>query len=92
VIATATTRSADRVRSAGADEVIDHTSHSAADAVTEPVDVLLNLARIAPEDLVALAALVKDGGVGVNTVPTIDTPADEARDVRAVGVYVRSDT
>jgi len=59
--------------------------------VAEPVDVLLNLARIAPEELVALAALVKDGGVVVNTVPTIDTPADEARGVRAVGVFVRSD-
>ena len=53
--------------------------------------MLLNLARIAPEELVALAALVKDGGVVVNTVPTIDTPADEERGVRAVGVFVRSD-
>ena len=91
VIATASARSAERVRSAGADEVIDHTNNSVGDAVAEPVDVLLNLARIAPEKLVALAALVKDGGVVVNTVPTIDTPADEARGVRAVGVFVRSD-
>jgi NADPH:quinone reductase-like Zn-dependent oxidoreductase len=91
VIATASARSAERARSAGADEVIDHTNNSVADAVAEPVDVLLNLARIAPEELVALAALVKDGGVVVNTVPTIETPADEARGVRAVGVFVRSD-
>ena len=91
VIATISARSAERARSAGADEVIDHTNNSVADAVAEPVDVLLNLARIAPEELVALAALVKDGGVVVNTVPTIDTPADEARGVRAVGVFVRSD-
>jgi len=91
VIATASARSAERARSAGADEVIDHTNNSVPDAVAEPVDVLLNLARIAPEELVALAALVKDGGVVVNTVPTIDTPADEARGVRAVGVFVRSD-
>ena len=91
VIATASGRSAERARSAGADEVIDHTNNSVADAVAEQVDVLLNLARIAPEELVALAALVKDGGVVVNTVPTIDTPADEARGVRAVGVFVRSD-
>jgi NADPH:quinone reductase-like Zn-dependent oxidoreductase len=61
------------------------------DAVTEPVDVFLNLARIAPEELTALAALVADGGVVVNTVPTIETPADEAQRVRAVGVFVRSD-
>ena len=91
VIATASARSAERVRSAGADEVIDHTSISVADAVTEPVDVLLNLARIAPEEFTALAALVRDGGVVVNTVPTIDTPVDDARRVRAVGVFVRSD-
>jgi NADPH:quinone reductase-like Zn-dependent oxidoreductase len=91
VIATASARSAERVQSAGADEVIDHTNNSVAHAVTEPVDVLLNLARIAPEELGALAALVKDGGVVVNTVPTIETPSDEARGVRAVGVFVRSD-
>jgi NADPH:quinone reductase-like Zn-dependent oxidoreductase len=87
VIATATARSAERARSAGADEVIEHNSNT----VGEPVDVLLNLARIAPEELIALTALVKDDGVVVNTVPTIETPADEGRGVRAVGVFVRSD-
>ena len=91
VIATASPRSADRVRSAGADEVIDHTNDPVVDAVAEPVDVLLNLARISTEDLAALAALVKPGGVVVNTVPTIETPADEERGVRAIGVFVRSD-
>jgi NADPH:quinone reductase-like Zn-dependent oxidoreductase len=91
VIATASPRSGERVRSAGADEVIDHTTTAIADAVAEPVDVLLNLARIAPEELVALVALVKPGGVVVNTIPTIPTPGDEARGVRAVGVFVRSD-
>ncbi|MDO8189110.1 NADP-dependent oxidoreductase [Conexibacter sp. JD483] len=92
VIATASPRSSARVRAAGADEVIDHTSSAV--TVAEPVDVLLNLARIAPEQLealAALAALVRDGGVVVNTVPTIPTPADEQRGVRAVGVFVRSD-
>jgi NADPH:quinone reductase-like Zn-dependent oxidoreductase len=91
VIATASPRSAERVGSAGADEVIDHTTTAIGDAVAEPVDVLLNLARIAPEELVALVALVKPGGVVVNTIPTIPTPGDEARDVRAIGVFVRSD-
>jgi NADPH:quinone reductase-like Zn-dependent oxidoreductase len=71
--------------------VIDHTSTRVGDAVTEPVDVLLNLARIAPDELTALVALVRDGGGVVNTVPTIETPGDEARSVRAVGVFVRSD-
>jgi NADPH:quinone reductase-like Zn-dependent oxidoreductase len=89
VIATASPRSAPRVQAAGADEILDHTVSEV--TVAEPVDVLLNLARIAPEDLVALVALVAPGGAVVNTVPTIDTPADERRAVRAVGVFVRSD-
>jgi NADPH:quinone reductase-like Zn-dependent oxidoreductase len=89
VIATASPRSAERVRSAGADEVIDHTAAEV--TVAEPVDVLLNLARIAPEELVALVALVASGGVVANTVPTIPTPGDEERGVRGVGVFVRSD-
>ena len=38
--------------------------------MAEPIDVLLNLARVAPDELVALAALVRPGGVVVNTVPT----------------------
>src|SRR4051794_21547302 len=91
VIATASARSSARVFSAGADEVIDHTTTAVREAVAEPVDVLLNLAPIAPEELEALVALVKPGGVVVNTIPTIPTPSDEARDVRAVGVFVRSD-
>jgi NADPH:quinone reductase-like Zn-dependent oxidoreductase len=91
VIATASPHSSERVRSAGADEVIDHTKNSVTDAVTEPVDVLLNLAPIAPEELGALGALVGHGGVVVNTVPTIPAPADEESGVRAVGVFVRSD-
>jgi NADPH:quinone reductase-like Zn-dependent oxidoreductase len=90
VIATASPRSIERVRSAGADEVIDHTTAEV--TVTEPVDVLLNLARVAPEQLAALVAQVRPGGVVVNTVPTIPTPADQERGVRGVGLFVRSDT
>jgi NADPH:quinone reductase-like Zn-dependent oxidoreductase len=89
VIATASPRSADRVRSAGADEVIDHTSAEV--TVSEPVDVLLNLARIDPEQLAGLVALVRPGGVVVNTVPALPTTGDDARGVRAVGFFVRSD-
>ena len=89
VIATASPRSKERVRSAGADEVIDYTTAEV--TVAEPVDILLNLARITPDDLVALVALVRSDGVVVNTVPTIPTPGDEKRGVRAVSVFVRSD-
>jgi NADPH:quinone reductase-like Zn-dependent oxidoreductase len=89
VIATASPRSIARVRSAGAHELIDRTTSEV--TLTEPVDVLLNLARITPEELATLAADVKSGGVVVNSVPTIPTPAEEERGVRAVGVFVRSD-
>ena len=89
VIAIASARSIDRVKAAGADEIIDHTA--ARVTVSEPVDVLLNLARISPEELDALAAHVNDGGAVVNSVPMIPTPSDEARSVRGIGVFVRSD-
>ena len=89
VIATASPDSIERVKSAGADEIIDYTTADV--TVDEPIDVLLNLARISAEQLVDLAALVRPGGVVVNTVPTIPTPADENRGLRAVGVFVRSD-
>ncbi|MEU9841918.1 NADP-dependent oxidoreductase [Actinomadura sp. NPDC048032] len=91
VIATASPRSAEHVRAAGADEVVDHTATRVSAAVTEPVDVLLNLAPIDPEEFAALAGLVRDGGVVVGTTVWMPAPADERRGVRAVDVYVRSD-
>lgn len=91
VIAVGSPRSSAALRSAGADEVVDHTTTDVTDAVTEPVDVLLNLASISPAELGALVGLVREGGVVVNTVPGTPAPADEARGVRAVDVFVRND-
>lgn len=91
VVATASPRSAERLRALGADEVVDHTTTDATTAVTEPVDVLLNLASVTAERMAALTGLVRDGGVVVNTVPGTPSAGDEARGVRAVGVFVRSD-
>lgn len=91
VIATGSPRSRERVAARGADEVIDHTTTDVAAAVAEPVDVVLNLAPIGPAEFAALAGLVRDGGVVVSTTVWMPAPADEARGVRAVDVYVRSD-
>ncbi|MEU7478309.1 NADP-dependent oxidoreductase [Lentzea sp. NPDC042327] len=91
VIATASPRSAEAVRTAGADEVVDHTATSVTAAVTEPVDLVLNLAPVAPEELAALVTLVRPGGVVVNTTVWMPAPSDEARDVRGIDLYVRSD-
>lgn len=75
----------------GADEVIDHTVTPVTEAVTEPVDVLLNLAPIEPAEFAALAGLVRDGGVVVSTTVWMPAPGDDERGVRAVDMYVRSD-
>jgi len=91
VVATASPRSAEQVRSAGADEVVDHTTTDVVAAVTEPVDVLLNLAPITPEEFARLAGLVRDGGVVVSTTVWMPAPTDEARGVRGIDLYVRSD-
>ncbi|GAA1770996.1 NADP-dependent oxidoreductase [Nonomuraea sp. AD125B] len=91
VIATASRRSAERVKAAGADEVIDHTTTDVTEAVTEPVDLVLNLAPVAPERLAALVTLVRDGGALVNTTVWMPAPSDEERSVRGIDLFVRSD-
>jgi NADPH:quinone reductase-like Zn-dependent oxidoreductase len=89
VIATASPRSSDRVRRAGADQIIDRTSTSVPSAVDEPVDILLNLAPVAPAELSALARLVRGDGLVLSTVPTA-VPQD-AGAVRSLAVFVRGD-
>jgi NADPH:quinone reductase-like Zn-dependent oxidoreductase len=91
VVATVSPRSREQITTAGADQIIDYTTTDVTAAVTEPVDVLLNLAPIAPEQFVALVALVRDGGHVVSTTAWMETPADEARNVAAATVFVRSD-
>jgi NADPH:quinone reductase-like Zn-dependent oxidoreductase len=91
VIATGSLSNEQHLLELGADEVIDHTTTDATSAVTEPLDVLLNLAPITPEQLSALAALVGAGGVVVNTTVWMPAPSDEARGVRGIDLYVRSD-
>ncbi|WP_138760518.1 NADP-dependent oxidoreductase [Modestobacter altitudinis] len=91
VIATASPRSSDRVTADGADEVIDHTTTDVLAAVTEPVDVVLNLAPVDPAQLAALVDLVRPGGVVVNTTVWMPAPSDESRGVRGIDLFVRSD-
>jgi NADPH:quinone reductase-like Zn-dependent oxidoreductase len=91
VIATASPRSRDSVTAAGADEVIEHTSSTVLDSVTEPIDVLLNLAPISPDEFAALVPLVRDGGIVVATTAWMDTPGDDSRGVRTAGVFLRAD-
>ena len=91
VIATASPRTTDQVTAQGADEVIDHTSTDVVAAVSEPVDVLLNLAPIDPDTFASLVGVVVDGGVVVSTTVWMPTPGDEARKVRGIDLYLNSD-
>jgi NADPH:quinone reductase-like Zn-dependent oxidoreductase len=88
VIATASPRSVDAVRAAGADQIIDHTNSDLLDALDAQVDVLLNLAPIEPEQFADYVAAVRDGGVVVSTTAFMPTPDDKSRDVRAATVFV----
>ena len=91
VVATASPRSTDAVRAAGADQVVDHTETDLLSAVHGQVDVLLNLAPIEPEQFAAYVALVRDGGAVVSTTAFMATPGDDSRGVRAATVFVRPD-
>ncbi|MFB9836327.1 NADP-dependent oxidoreductase [Actinoallomurus acaciae] len=90
VTATAGPRSIDRLRSYGADRIIDHTATPLPQAVAgRHFDAVLNLVTTDPRETAALVDLVADGGAFVST--TTPGPEDPGRGVRTVRVYARSD-
>lgn len=89
VIATASPRSTDSVRAAGADQIVDYASTTVFEAVTEPVDVVLNLVSVSEDGAAALVGLVRPGGVLVTTTGPV--AGDPERDVRTAWNQLRSD-
>jgi NADPH:quinone reductase-like Zn-dependent oxidoreductase len=90
VTATASARSLDRLRSYGADRVVDYTATPVLQAVAgQQFDVVLNLVRTSPEETAQLVGPVADGGAFVST--TTPGPEDAGRGVRTVRVFARSD-
>ncbi|MFF5259715.1 NADP-dependent oxidoreductase [Actinomadura viridis] len=95
VTAIAGTRSLERVRSYGADRIIDYTAGPVLEALEgQRFDVVLNLvldlAPTAGEETARLVdRLVADGGVFVST--TTPGPQEAGRGVRTVRVFARSD-
>jgi NADPH:quinone reductase-like Zn-dependent oxidoreductase len=90
VTATASPRSAGRVRSYGAERIVDYTATPLPQAVgAQRFDVVLNLVRTSPEETAALTDLVADGGAFVST--TTPGPEDAGRGIRMVRVFARSD-
>jgi NADPH:quinone reductase-like Zn-dependent oxidoreductase len=90
VTATASAGSADRIRSYGADRIIDYTATPLPQAAAgQQFDAVLNLVRTGTEETVRLAGLAVDGGAFVSTTfPDFD---DAGRGVRVVSVFSRSD-
>ncbi|MFF2324435.1 MULTISPECIES: NADP-dependent oxidoreductase [unclassified Streptomyces] len=89
VTATASARSADRVRGYGADAVIDYTATPVAEAPEGPFDLAVHLAPSTGEEADALVALVADGGMFVSATTAAST--DPGRGVRSVRMGTRSD-
>ena len=90
VTATASARSAGRIRSYGADRIVDYTATPLPQAVAgQRFDVVLNLVRTSPEETAQLAGLAADGGAFVST--TTPGPDDAGRGVRTAQVFARSD-
>jgi NADPH:quinone reductase-like Zn-dependent oxidoreductase len=90
VTATTSARSLDRIRSYGADRIVDYTATPVLQAVAgQRFDVVLNLAPTSPEETAQLVDVVADGGAFVST--TTPGPEDAGRGVRTVRVFLRSD-
>jgi NADPH:quinone reductase-like Zn-dependent oxidoreductase len=89
VTVTASARSAGRIRSYGADRIVDYTATPLLQAVAgQRFDVVLNLVRTSPEETAELADLVADGGAFVSTTGPVP---DAGRGVRAAQMFARSD-
>jgi NADPH:quinone reductase-like Zn-dependent oxidoreductase len=90
VTATASPRSRDRLRSYGAQQIIDYTETPVVQAVAgQQFDVVLNLAPCSSEENMELANLVADGGAFVSAA--IPVSQDVGRGVRAVRPFAYSD-
>lgn len=90
VTAVAGPRSAERVRSRGAERVVDHTAGPIGETLAgERFDVVLHLVRTSPEETAGLIGLVADGGAFVST--TTPGPDQAERGVRTLRVFVRPD-
>ena len=90
VTATASARSLGRLRSHGADRIIDYTATPLPQAVAgQQFDVVLNLVRTSPQETAQLAGLTADGGILVST--TFSDFGDPRRGVGTVNVNSRSD-
>lgn len=90
VTATASPRSRERIRSYGADRIVDYTATPLPEAVAgQRFDVVLNLVPPTDEDLAQLLGMVVDGGAFANTIPPGPEEAD--RGVRVLQVFGRSD-
>ena len=90
VTATGSARSTGRIRSYGADRIVDYTATPLRQAVAgQRFDVVLNLVLTSPEETAALADLAADGGAFVST--TAPGPDDAGRGVRTAQDFARSD-
>jgi NADPH:quinone reductase-like Zn-dependent oxidoreductase len=97
VTAVASARSLDRLRSYGADRIVDYTATPITQALAgQRFDVVLHLAPTSPDltptspkEIARLVDLIADGGVFIST--TTPGPEDAGRGVRTVRIFVRSD-
>lgn len=91
VTATASARSADRLRDYGIDRIVDHLDYTTTPVTVAggPFDVVLNLVGTTPEEMAALVDLVRDGGVLASA--TTPAPEQPGRGVRTPRIFVRSD-
>jgi NADPH:quinone reductase-like Zn-dependent oxidoreductase len=90
VTATASARDTGRLRSYGADRIVDYPATPLLQAVAgQRFDVVLNLVRTSPEETARLAGLTAHGGAFVSTTfPDLD---DAGRGIRVVSVFTHSD-
>lgn len=90
VLATASSRSADRVRAYGAEQIIDYTITPLVAAFDRPVDLALNLVPLSSETGGSLCRMIRHGGSLVSV--TVPTEPPDGIGVTATHFVARNDT
>jgi NADPH:quinone reductase-like Zn-dependent oxidoreductase len=91
VIGTASSKNIDTLKKLGVDQVIDYKNETLETALSEPVDLVLNLLRSSPADATSQMRVLKEGGTFVSATAIVDEQTAAEKNIKVVRMAARRD-
>jgi NADPH:quinone reductase-like Zn-dependent oxidoreductase len=91
VIGTASSKSFEILKKLGVDQVIDYKNETLETAITQPVDLVLNLLRSSPADATSQMRVLKVGGTFVSATAIVDEKTAAEKNIKVVRMAARRD-